>query len=151
MARRLTTGVETDLGASEAGLVMSNGRQTHSVGAAIHSQETGRTADGEKRPSDTCTSRSDEHLPRQAPRGIGWSSSAGNVIKMDRKKGGVKSPRIARAVEGLSTADKTRMTEQIGRQLRGMYDGLLNQPVPDRFMELVSKLERGDQDVDREQ
>jgi hypothetical protein len=30
---------------------------------------------------------------------------------------------------------------RIGDQLRAMYDGLLNQPVPDRFVDLLKKLD----------
>jgi hypothetical protein len=30
---------------------------------------------------------------------------------------------------------------QIGRQLRTVYDDVLNQPIPDRFMELLKKLD----------
>ena len=51
----------------------------------------------------------------------------------------------------LSQSDKHRMTEQIGRQLRGMYDGLLNQPVPDRFMDLMKQLETRNSDADTDQ
>lgn len=69
---------------------------------------------------------------------------------MDRKKSGARVPREIVAAEGPSSVDRARMTEQIGRQLRGMYDGLLNQPVPDRFMDLVSKLQQGETDLDRD-
>ena len=90
------------------------------------------------------------HLLRQAPRSrLFRSSGAGNVIPMSRKKSLSKvedeeSPGI------LSDADKRRMTEQIGRQLRGMYDGLLNQPVPDRFMDLMKRLEGAEHDAERD-
>lgn len=30
----------------------------------------------------------------------------------------------------------------IGRQLRAMYDTVVNQPVPDRFLELLNQLDR---------
>jgi hypothetical protein len=35
--------------------------------------------------------------------------------------------------------------ERIGTQLRAMYDDLMQQPVPDRFAELLGKLERRDE------
>lgn len=78
--------------------------------------------------------------------------SAGNVVHMDRKRderqgqGRVRNAMAEPDTTGasLSRNDRTRMADQIGRQLRGMYDGLLNQPVPDRFMELVQRLERGE-------
>ena len=31
--------------------------------------------------------------------------------------------------------------DHIGRQLRALYDGVVNQPVPDRFMELLNRLD----------
>jgi len=31
--------------------------------------------------------------------------------------------------------------EQIGRELRGLYDDVVAQPVPDRFLELLNRLE----------
>jgi Anti-sigma factor NepR len=31
--------------------------------------------------------------------------------------------------------------DHIGRQLRALYDEVANQPVPDRFMELLNRLE----------
>ena len=33
--------------------------------------------------------------------------------------------------------------EHIGRELRGMYEDVVSQPVPDRFLELLNKLESG--------
>ncbi len=41
-------------------------------------------------------------------------------------------PKIDRAVQG-----------RIGDQLRAMYDDLMQQPVPDRFAQLLAKLEQG--------
>ena len=73
---------------------------------------------------------------------------AGNGILIDRTKGALAGETDDAA--DLSPADKKRMTDQIGRQLRGMYDGLLNQPVPDRFMDLVGRLEKGGLEPDRE-
>ena len=73
---------------------------------------------------------------------------AGNGNLIDRTKGATVSG--SDETSDLSPADKKRMTDQIGRQLRGMYDGLLNQPVPDRFMELVGRLEKGGLEPDRE-
>ena len=39
--------------------------------------------------------------------------------------------------------DRTTQT-RIGDQLRAMYDDLMQQPVPDRFAQLLAKLEQGD-------
>ncbi|MHB2168896.1 NepR family anti-sigma factor [Alsobacter sp. R-9] len=35
----------------------------------------------------------------------------------------------------------TDLQSHIGRQLRAMYDTVVNQPVPDRFLELLNKLD----------
>lgn len=37
---------------------------------------------------------------------------------------------------------ETDLQAQIGRQLRAIYDGVLAQPVPDRFLELLDQLDR---------
>ena len=34
---------------------------------------------------------------------------------------------------------------RIGDQLRAMYDNLMQQPIPDRFSELLGRLERGEE------
>lgn len=34
-----------------------------------------------------------------------------------------------------------QVQDHIGRQLRAVYDDLLNQPVPDRFLELLQQLD----------
>ena len=39
--------------------------------------------------------------------------------------------------------DRTTQT-RIGDQLRAMYDDLMQQPVPDRFAQLLAQLEQGD-------
>ncbi|MGA8172429.1 MAG: NepR family anti-sigma factor [Methylocystis sp.] len=33
--------------------------------------------------------------------------------------------------------------EHIGRELRGLYEDIVAQPVPERFLELLNKLESG--------
>jgi hypothetical protein len=38
-------------------------------------------------------------------------------------------------------APKVPIEEHIGRQLRSIYDDVLSQPVPDRFLELLKQLE----------
>jgi hypothetical protein len=39
----------------------------------------------------------------------------------------------------------------IGRQLRAMYDGVVAQPVPDRFLELLDQLEQRSADTQADQ
>ncbi len=35
----------------------------------------------------------------------------------------------------------TEVQQQLGTLLRGMYDDLLNRPVPDRFLEILQRLD----------
>ncbi|WP_230534032.1 NepR family anti-sigma factor [Microvirga roseola] len=67
---------------------------------------------------------------------------------------GDKGNKLARVIpEGslsdkLATNPKLDSTSQrrIGDQLRAMYDELMQQPVPDRFKELLDQLDKGSQD-----
>ena len=102
-------------------------------------------------PDTACGPASSIHLPRQTPRRTAAGlNDTGNVIPMKRKKDPSAADGEATA-DSLSTVDRRRMTDQIGRQLRGMYDGLLNQPVPDRFTELMKQLESGEREAEHEQ
>jgi hypothetical protein len=67
----------------------------------------------------------------------------------DRRKGAAKLMPKADLSDDLSDSGAEprldRATQdRIGTHLRAMYDDLLNQPVPDRFAELLGRLERGD-------
>lgn len=57
---------------------------------------------------------------------------------------GVK-PREARTGEAMpergSGKPRTRVYGMIGQRLRDFFDGVANQPVPDRFEELLQKLD----------
>ena len=44
------------------------------------------------------------------------------------------------AAEGVKV--DPRIQNEIGKHLRAIYDPVLNEPVPDRFMELLKELER---------
>jgi hypothetical protein len=37
---------------------------------------------------------------------------------------------------------KIDLGEQIGKELQGLYDDIVAQPVPDRFLELLNRLEK---------
>lgn len=111
-------------------------------------EEQSFAADGA---NTACEPASSPQLLRQAPRGRQFpSNGAGNIIPMNRKNSAPKTEDEGGAGI-LSESDKRKMTEQIGRQLRGMYDGLLNQPVPDRFMDLMKQLEGAEHDAERGQ
>jgi hypothetical protein len=98
----------------------------------------------DRSPDGPCTFANSEHVLRQAPRSTPSFSGAGNVVPMNRRKGVPADTGASGKADALSQSERQRMTEQIGRQLRGMYDGLLNQPVPDRLADLVKRLESDD-------
>jgi hypothetical protein len=64
---------------------------------------------------------------------------------MNRKTGGSRS-----AMEATTSAKSQArlgrdIQTKIGQQLRAMYDDVLNQGVPDRFSELLNRLEQKDE------
>jgi len=66
-----------------------------------------------------------------------------NVALMERS-GSAKSSDCGEGVLALPrTAPTGLIGEHIGRELRGLYDEVVAQPVPDRFLELLNKLEDG--------
>ena len=50
----------------------------------------------------------------------------------------------SRSMGGSSGALDKETQTKIGQQLRAMYDDVVRQGVPDRFSELLKRLERGD-------
>lgn len=46
-----------------------------------------------------------------------------------------------RPTRSTNPKEPSDLGEQIGEQLRGLYDDVLNQPIPDRFLELLNRLE----------
>jgi hypothetical protein len=52
-----------------------------------------------------------------------------------------QSPRRRQPKAGASV--QMQVQDHIGRQLRAVYDDLLSQPVPDRFLELLDQLDKG--------
>ena len=63
------------------------------------------------------------------------SSGSDNGLAGTKRHGRSGAPGKGR---GKSKAD---LGTQIGFQLRNLYDDVLNQPVPDRFLDLLSQLE----------
>lgn len=59
------------------------------------------------------------------------------LAKTEAMSASRKSPRQ----KGARGDESSKLGEQIGAQLRSLYDDVLNQPVPDRFLELLNKLE----------
>lgn len=58
-----------------------------------------------------------------------------------------KGEKMRMESQGRSSADGSgqldlRVQSEIGKRLRAIYDDVINEPVPNKFMELLEKLER---------
>jgi len=60
---------------------------------------------------------------------------------MSKKSVRTSSSDGAGKVQQPSPALVPQIQDHIGRQLRSIYDDILNQPVPDRFRELMDRLD----------
>ena len=60
---------------------------------------------------------------------------------MDEQEGAGAAPKGALSTETGRTRKGGDLQAYIGRQLRAVYDDVARQPVPDRFLELMKKLE----------
>jgi hypothetical protein len=63
---------------------------------------------------------------------------------MSRKTGGSRSPMETTTVKNQARLGRD-VQAKIGQQLRAMYDDVLNQGVPDRFSELLNRLDQKDE------
>ena len=87
-----------------------------------------------------------------ARRGDGVERALGDLrmVKVRRGAGGPpkKKGDKMHAGTGLGSSDSvgpqidSRIQHEIGKHLRAHYDGVVNEPVPDKFMELLEKLEK---------
>ena len=69
----------------------------------------------------------------------GRASSSGGTQKGEGKKMRTVVP--STSGRGNAPIDPRIQTE-IGKHLRAVYDDVINEPIPDKFMELLEKLER---------
>jgi Anti-sigma factor NepR len=53
------------------------------------------------------------------------------------------------AADVAATGDDFAIHEHIGRQLRGIFDEVVTQPVPEKFRELLDELERKQSEAKR--
>jgi Zn-dependent M16 (insulinase) family peptidase len=68
-----------------------------------------------------------------------------------------KGNKLARVISDIALDDKLTLDpkldgtsqKRIGDQLRAMYDDLVQQPVPDRFKNLLEQLEKKDRETSR--
>jgi hypothetical protein len=60
----------------------------------------------------------------------------------DRKSAGSQSPVLSDATAGKKPQLSPEIQGKIGQQLRKIYDDMVNQGVPDRFADLLSRLDK---------
>ena len=63
---------------------------------------------------------------------------------MNRKTGGPRAPMEATTYAKSQARLGRDVQAKIGQQLRAMYDDVVNQGVPDRFAELLNRLDQKD-------
>ena len=61
------------------------------------------------------------------------------MVEDDKKQG--KGKAFEKKVRPMKSSSKPDVTDLIGQQLRKYYDEVADQPVPDRFMQLLDKLD----------
>ena len=61
------------------------------------------------------------------------------MVEDDKKHGKVKA--AEKKVRPMKTSSKPEVTDLIGQQLRKYYDAVADQPVPERFLHLLDKLD----------
>ncbi len=66
-----------------------------------------------------------------------------NLALMERNGSSKSSGPSEDAMEYPRAAPAALLGEHIGRELRGLYEDIVAQPVPERFLELLNKLESG--------
>lgn len=74
----------------------------------------------------------------------GIAEAVENEEAGDLRRGGLvdlSSRRASARPTGSSSRNEADIGAQIGAQLRNLYDDVLAQPVPDRFLELLNRLE----------
>ena len=59
----------------------------------------------------------------------------------DKKKRGKREPMIESTRSATVTSGKPPVYDMIGRRLRDYFDEVAKQPVPDRFLELLNRLD----------
>jgi Anti-sigma factor NepR len=74
-----------------------------------------------------------EAQPRPRLRPSPAEEKEGNVLPME--------PARRREARRRKSPSKIPIEEHIGRQLRSLYDDVLAQPIPDRFLDLLKQLE----------
>ena len=59
------------------------------------------------------------------------------------------SPASRRFQSGLSSRRPNGLDATIGKKMRAMYDDLLHQPIPDRFVELLKQIDQARENKSR--
>jgi hypothetical protein len=68
----------------------------------------------------------------------GSQGSGGSRTNKERR---MRTDTQGQTPDGRANLDP-RIQSEIGKRLRAMYDDVINEPVPNKFMELLEKLER---------
>lgn len=72
-----------------------------------------------------------------------WGGVPGVVVLAAQRHRGKSQPPGSRRREVEGNARRPdEIGDEIGKQLRVMYDNVLGQPVPERFLELLNRLEK---------
>ncbi|HEX8666110.1 MAG TPA: NepR family anti-sigma factor [Beijerinckiaceae bacterium] len=71
------------------------------------------------------------------------------MMTQSKGRGGAKVIPESSLSDELEPGLDRAIQERIGDHLRAMYDDLVQQPVPDRFVELLSRLEKRNDAVDK--
>lgn len=56
---------------------------------------------------------------------------------------------VIRLKPGSSSRRSSAVEVEIGKKMRAMYDGLLEQPIPDRFVELLKQIDLAQENKSR--
>ena len=65
-------------------------------------------------------------------------------MKSDNNRGETTAPERGGSDESSEPGLDRAIQSRIGDELRAMYDNLMQQPIPDRFSELLGRLEQGE-------
>jgi len=72
-----------------------------------------------------------------------WGKGIAVLVGSDRPVVKAETPVLRNGATGSPAMGRPSndIAEQIGRELRGLYAAVVSQPVPDRFLDLLNKLE----------
>jgi hypothetical protein len=84
------------------------------------------------------------NAPEGADQSVGSARATDSVVLLESRRRSSAPLAVSRKSGTSSEAAKGKKSElssQIGKELRGLYDEIVAQPIPDRFLELLNELE----------